>query len=58
MVDWYNKNDSRGALCVDAAVGVVGFAALPRWAELQETAEIIGEHLGIGRVKRVSEWNE
>jgi branched-chain amino acid transport system ATP-binding protein len=27
-------------------------------AELQETTEIIGEHLGIGRVKRFSEWHE
>jgi branched-chain amino acid transport system ATP-binding protein len=27
-------------------------------AELQETSETIGEHLGIGRVKRFSEWHE
>ncbi len=27
-------------------------------AELQETADIIGEHLGIGRVRRFSEWQE
>jgi branched-chain amino acid transport system ATP-binding protein len=27
-------------------------------AELQETSAVIGEHLGIGRVKRFSEWHE
>jgi branched-chain amino acid transport system ATP-binding protein len=27
-------------------------------AELQETADIIGEHLGVGRVGRFSEWRE
>ena len=27
-------------------------------AELQETADIIGEHLGVGRVGRFSEWQE
>jgi hypothetical protein len=27
-------------------------------AEVQETSEIIGDHLGIGQVKRFSQWHE
>jgi branched-chain amino acid transport system ATP-binding protein len=27
-------------------------------AEVQETSEIIGDHLGIGQVKKFSQWHE